>query len=323
MAIGTKTDFKIYDEQFYGGSFEGVTQQTNAFNGASRGCIELVPNKRIGDFEKESFFKLLAGMSRRDPTSMATVADTPLTQDEIVSVKLNRRWGPFAQSNDAWRKVGKDPQEMSFLLGQQYGAWKAKDMINSALIAVEAAIQNVAALNTDKSAATPPTLTHGYMVEGLKPFGDNGESILMWVMHSKMWYDLIGQAIVDKVFEVAGQVIYKGVAPSLNRPVFVTDSPALLETGSPDKYILLGLTQSAVRVTESETEDVVLQPITGTENLGSRLQGEYAFNVRVKGAKYVVGSGANPDDATLGTPSNWTKVANDNKLCAGVRVKCQ
>lgn len=64
---------------------------------------------------------MLSGLvSRRDTTSTGAATDQTMTQDEWVSVKLNRKIGPVLQSRDSFRKImaGKTEQEMSFILGQ-------------------------------------------------------------------------------------------------------------------------------------------------------------------------------------------------------------
>src|SRR4051812_40191847 len=109
MSTGKASDFKIYQPQFFGGMTEVLMQNADVFNGVSRNAIRLVPQKMIGDYEKESFFKELTNLvSRRDTTSVSAATDQAMTQDEFVGVKLNRKIGPVAQTVDAWRKIGKD-----------------------------------------------------------------------------------------------------------------------------------------------------------------------------------------------------------------------
>jgi hypothetical protein len=75
------------------------------------------------------------------------------------------------------------------------------------------------------------------------------------------------------------------------------DSPNLFTTGSSaTTYDVLGLVENSVEVAESEERDIISQPVTGLENLVDRIQGEYAFNLRVKGCAYDTAQGANPLD---------------------------
>lgn len=324
MAIGKASDFKIYEPEFYGGMAEAIAQAVQAFNGASAGSIRLVARSLKGHYEKESFFKDIDTLiSRRDITSVAAATDLAMTQDELVSVKVNRKIGPAAQTLDSWRKLGTSPQEMSFQLGRMVGDRKLRDYLNTAILSVETAIDGVAANKVDKTGASPDTLTHGHLVSAMALLGDHSQRIVAWVMHSKPFHDLIGQAITDKIFGVADVTIFGGGPGSLGKPVIVTDAPALwdLNGSAADTYNVLGLVDGAVTVTESEQEEIVSELVTGLENLVMRVQGEYAFNVGLRGFKWdVANGGANPDDTALGTTSNWDKVATSDKHIAGVRL---
>lgn len=324
MAIGKASDFVIYEEQFFGGMSEVIEQQANAFNEASNNTIQLVPQRLVGNYEKESFMKLISGLvSRRDTTSTAGVTDAALTMGEHVSVKLNRKIGPVAQTLDAFRKLGTNNEEISFVLGQQMGKAVAVEYLDSVTTALVAAI-TTNSLVYDNTVPATKTLTHTAMVEGLALFGDAAANLACWVMHSKPYFDLMKQSIADKIFEIAGVTIYAGTVATFNRPVVVMDAAPLLTAGSPNTYSVLSLVEGAAVVKESEEREVVSDTITGLENLVIRVQGEYAYTLGLKGYGWdVTNGGANPAGAAVGTGSNWDKVATHNKSTAGVLVKCQ
>lgn len=325
MSIGKASDFIIYQEQFAAGVWEAMTQNVNAFNGASANTIKLVAQDLKGDYNKESFFKNIGGIvSRRDTTSTAGVTDTALTQGEKIGVKLNRKIGPVAQTLDALRKVGSSNEEISFGIGKMVGDRKAADMLNAALIGATAALGNQAAVVYDATSDTTKTLNHTAMVSAMAKFGDQSARLKAWVMHSKPYFDLIKQAIGDKIVEVAGVTIYSGNIATFNRPVIVTDATALLVSGSPNTYPILGLTEGGVVVTESEQQEIVSQLVTGLENLVYRIQGEFAFNLNIEGFQWdVTNGGANPNDAALGTGTNWDAVMASYKDFAGIYLKVQ
>lgn len=320
MPVGKSTDFVIYQDEFYGGMYERIAQNLNGFNGASQNAIRLVAKERKGDYNKESFFKDISTLvSRRDPSSVAGATILPMTQDEMIGVKIHRKIGPVEQTLDAWRKLGEDGQRaMSFKLGQMVGDKKLQDYINTAVLTVEAALENYgAAANFDGSAAT---LKHSVLVSTMAKFGDAAQRIVCFVMHSKPYFDLIGQALTDNIFNVGGAVIYSGTVATFGRPTLVIDAPALLQAGTPNKYPFLGLVSDAIVVEESETEEIVSQVVTGNESLSMRVQGEYAFNLNVKGFKWdITNGGKNPTDAALATAGNWDAIFSDVKNIAGVR----
>lgn len=327
MSIGKATDFKIYQEEYYGGMYEAISQNVNAFNGASANTIQLVANELKGDYNKESFLKEISSLiSRRDTTSVSAATDLAVTQGEFVGVKVNRKIGPVAQTLDAWRKIATDAREMSFKIGKMAGENKIKDYLNSAILAAETAISGQAALKYDATGLTDKTIRHSYLVSTMAKMGDQAGQIACWVMHSKNYFDLVGQAISDKVYEIAGATIYSGSVATFGRPTIVTDAPALTDANGSltDTYNVLGLVPGAVTVTESELEQIEGQIITGLEQLVFRIQGEYAFNLNVKGFAWdVTNGGANPTDATIGTTTNWDKVATSDKALAGVVLVTQ
>lgn len=321
MSVGTATNFIIYPEQFWGGVVETVQQNAEAFNAASQNALRLVTRSILGEYERESFLKSTSGLVQfRDTTSTAGLTDINLNQGEMIGVKVNRTLGPVAQDRNSFRKIGVAPDEFSFLLGQQFGPEIAVDYINTAVGAVRAAISNVAALGYDNSGQTIPTLNHTAMISGMALFGDRAARIKCWVLHSKQYFDLMKQQVADKLFEVAGATVYAGTLATFGKPTVVTDSTSLYTVSTTTKYDLLGLVENAIEIAESEERDIISQPITGNANLADRIQGEYAFNVKVKGTQYRTASGTNPTNTALYTPANWTQVVADIKEMPGIKV---
>lgn len=323
MAQSTITDFKIYEEQFFAGMNEWLQQNSDVFNVASNGAIRLVTQRRRGQYVQESFFKHISNLvRRRDPSSTSTIADKKLEQDELVNVKLNRGIGPVSATRDSFRKIGMDPELMSFLLGQQIAPEVQVDYANAAISACAAAIRGQSALVKDRVSATGvQTMRHTYLAEALAKFGDASGRIVAWVMHSKPFYDLVSQSITDNVFEIGGMAVKTGVPATLGKPTIVTDCPALVETSgsSASSYITLGLTADGVVVEQSEEQEIVSDLLTGQENIGIRIQGEHSFNLSVKGFAWdIVNGGANPTDSALATSTNWDFKMHDVKLAAGV-----
>lgn len=334
MAIGLASDFQIYQEQFHSGATEIMQQEANVFNSASSGGIMLSTIAHKGDYVQEAFYQELAGLaSRRDTTSAAVIPDIAMLQTEDVAVKLNRKIGPVAQALDAFRKIAADPSEMSFILGQQWGKAILLDQVNTSLsCGTTAFAQDLTAgveVNGSKDAVgsttASDTLTHTTLVNGNAAFGDASARVIAYVMHSKVFHDLMRQSIADKITDVAGVTIHNGTVASLGKPVIVTDSASLVSAGTGigghDEYFTLGLTAGALRLEESEERQIVSDLITGLENLVLRYQGEYAYNVNVKGYAWdIANGGANPTAGALATASNWDKVVTDDKSIGGVRI---
>lgn len=323
MAAGTKSDFKIYHEEFFGGMNEVLMQNVDVFNAASRGALRLVPQRIKGDYEKESFIKEIASLvTRRDVTSVAAADDIKMEQGEIVGVKINRKIGPVAQTRDAFKKIARNPQEFSFLLGQQSAKAVLVDYVNTAIMAAATALSGQSAVVVDKSSENPGTISHTYLIDGKATFGDAAGNIVCLVMHSKPYNDLAKLGISEKITNVADMVINTGNIGSMGLPVIITDSSSLVVQGTPDEYITLGLVADALVLAQSEEQDIESDLVTGLENLVVRIQGEYAYNLRVKGFAWDTGNGgANPTDGAIGTSSNWDLIAADTKALAGFYLR--
>lgn len=323
MAIGKLTDFTIYDLEYYTGLTEVLLQNANVFNAASRNAIRIIPQMVRGHYEKTTFMKNISNLiTRRDTTSVATVTDKALEQGEHVAVKVNRKIGPVANTKDSFRKIAETPQELSTILGEQAGAAIAVDYVNTAIRCAVAACKSNA--DVVKNYATS-TITHKKLLETMALFGDRASRIVCWIMHSRIYFDLVGQAITDKILNIADVAVAEGTTPTLGKPTIISDSDSLISLNEPssaaaDTYHVIGLTEDAVQLKESEERDAVLDPITGLENLVLRWQGEYAFNIGLKGYAYQTTAGSNPTDATLASSANWAKIVTDNKDTLGVML---
>lgn len=328
MATGKASDFKVYQDQFQTGVIETLTQNTDAFNDASRGAIALTTASRRGDYSQQAFFANIASLiSRRDTTSVAGATDLAMTEDEWISVKLNRKIGPVGQTRDAFRKImaGKTPEEMSLILGQMAGKGMQVEMLDTALLCARAALTNQAA--NLYTVPTNGTLATAALVGGLAKFGDAAKEIVCWVMHSKAYYDLVGEQISAKITDVANLAVATAQPVTMNRPVVISDSASLsTSTGSGSTlvttYYSLGLTAGGIIVENTEEEELVVMDVSGLENLVVRYQGEFAYNLGLRGFKYdIANGGANPTASTLGTGSNWDTNRQSNKDFAGIVIQ--
>lgn len=328
MATGLYTDFVVRDALFRAAFIERVNQNVNVFNAASNGAIRMVSESLVGHYAKTSFLdRLTGGLTRRNIGDMSALTDTAITQDELVSVKLNRKFGPYAQTLDAFKKAGISMDEFSVRLGQMLADEMAKDYANTAFNAVEAALsQHDGGADFDLvyDHTGTGTLTHAALIGGLAKFGDAADRIVCWVMHSKPFYDLMAANVTVASGNVAGMTLVNADVASLNRPIIVSDS-SYLTTGSTPEYVVLGLQAGAVTVTESEAPTlVVTPPQTGFENIFIRMQGESALNVAVKGHAWdIANGGLNPTDAAVGTATNWDAKVADKKDAPGVYIWTQ
>ena len=322
MATTTASDFVLYDDLVHTMRTETIGQEVDVFNAASSGSIIMETNDRMGDFAKESFFTDAVNISRRDPTSTSSVSATKLSDDEIVSVKLNRRAGPMKYTRDSFRKKGMDVEEASAVIGAQTGQKQAQDMLDSVSKSLVAAIKDVGSSDLVYD-GTGGSLTFKKIAKGRRQFGDSSSDLVAALIHGDKFHDLVDDGLDNyKIENVAGSQIVTGDIPgAMGLTLIVTDEDGLITTGSPDTYHTVLLTEGAASVEESEQFITADEEITGNENITREWQGEYAYNLSLKGFKWDTSNGgSNPDDSTLSTGSNWDKAASFNKQLAGVVV---
>lgn len=322
--IGKASDFKIYDEYVHTRINELLAQNGEAFGAASAGAMRMTTRSIKGDYEYSSFFQNIGAAlaTRRDLTSVSGQTDTPMTQSENISVKLNRKLIPVTQTRDAFRKIfGQYSQtEFSGLVAEQYANAMQLEMLNTGLSAVAAALkQQTASYVTETSLGSISTNS---LFSALAAMGDRASRVVCWVMHSKPYYDLVKSQASANITGVSNFNVATATPVTANRPVVITDSASLIANlNSPDvnDYYTLGLTADAVMVENSEEQEVVLQDVTGLENLSIRMQGEYAYNLSLKGFQWDVANGhANPNAAAVATGTNWDAAYASHKDRSGV-----
>jgi hypothetical protein len=340
MTEGTRESFAasgrlpegiIYPELVHSGMSETLVQVSDAFNAQSGNTIRMVTNRQKGDFAQESFFKNVANIIQRREVNVSpanpAVTSTGVPIDEFISVKLNRRIGPIDQTLDSFRKLGAsaDLEVLSFLLGEQIAKAMQIEMLDSAIRSLVAGITAQAGLVHDGDASPPTGLDTIDLVSGLSPFGDASSRVSLWVMHSKPYYDLVKDQINANIDGLSNFNVATATPVTLNRPVLITDSAALIDDSvSPTQYATLGLVENGCVVEDSEEDMLHTEVITGQENLVTRLQGEYAYNVGLKGIKWdVTNGGVNPNDAALGTGTNWDSVMDSDKDLPGIVIRSQ
>lgn len=325
MAVTLTSDMKVYEAQFASGRTETLQQNVELFNAASNGAIVMRSSALKGNYDYNSFFQSNGSLvERQDITSSSALTPTKLTQSDNIAVKLHRKSATDLTFKAA-KMAGISFDEMIFAHGQQLAKEMMAEQLNSSLLAARVALANQAGVTKDVTGETGKTITHKYLLQTLAKFGDQSDKIVAWVMHSTQFFDLGIQSITDNVQNVADGIVRRIDIPALGRPIIVTDSDSLIATAdTPDSYFVLGLTAGAIDINESEGFTQVVDNVTGLEQLVVRAQSEYAYNLGVKGFKWdVANGGANPSSGTLGTASNWDKVATSNKDLAGVVLKCQ
>ena len=333
---GTVNQFVIYDTEFQSGLQETLEQRNLELNAAINNTIRLVTADMIGEFNKEAFFKANESLiKRRDPTSTADAAPDRLEQAEVAGVKVNSMF-LLENTLDSFKKIGMSLEAMSFYVGGAVAQNMSKDHLNTALLVLDTTAKALGEPTatptsgvtydlTKDAGATVKTANAIALNKMRIPLGDKGlGAIRALVMPSKAYYDLVGNQLADKLTGLSDVVVYGGTPATLGLPAYVVDSPVLIDLdpagdGSlPAQYTILGLTEDAASIVQSESPSYVTQTVTGKQNLIARVQGEFSYNINVRGFAYT--GVASPSDAVLGNKANWQYRMSSVKHAPAVKL---
>jgi len=274
-----------------------------------------------GDYLESSFYHSLYASQRRVDryAANATNAGTNLTQGKDVDVKIAGGFGPilFEPSQLSWLR--KPTQEGVLIAANQFVRAMVADELNTAIMSLVAALENVAAVTTDVSGSAG--MSQGLINDSLAKFGDASQRIQALVMTGAAYHKLVGAAITNSnsLFEIGGVAVREGTAFGQGRPIVVTDAPALSEAGTPDKMKVLGLVAGAAMVRDGGDSITNIQNENGSDRIKTSFQTDYTFGLGLKGYAWdTVNGGKSPLDAELATGSNWDATGVDIKASAGV-----
>lgn len=310
MATTVNSDLIIYNDLAQTAFLERRQDNLAIFNQASNGAIVLDNIFIEGDFRKRAFYKIGGTIDHRDVDSSKKVAGKKIAAGESVDVKAPWKYGPYETTEEAFKRRGRDVAEFSELVGTDAADASLEGYIKYSLAALGSAIGANTEMVVTANIASDGKKT---LTKGLRQYGDKFNRVSLFVMHSTTYFDIVDQAIVNKVYEEAGVVIYGGQPGTLGKAVLVTDT-------APTDAIF-GLVPGAVTITESQEPTFRSYQINDQENLAVGYRGEGVVNVGVLGYSWDETKGKNPDLTQLGTQGNWKKHFTSNKLTAGVMIK--
>lgn len=307
----------VFNEYLRRLTIETLTQDVAKFNAASNGSIRLTTQGIDGDFLQESFWGSLQGAQRRVDryATNAAQASTPLAQKQYDAVKIAGGFGPiiWEPSQLSWIQV--NPEEALEVISRNLSAAIMGDQLNTAIAALVAAIGNQSGAVVDVSATAG--ITYGAINKAHALFGDASTRLVAQVMTGAAYHNLIGNnlANAERLFDFTGV----RVVDILGKAVIVTDSPALVGTGTPDVQRVLSLSDGAAVVMDGSDLITNIQTGNGKERIETTMQADYTFGLGLKGYTWdTANGGKSPTNADLSTGTNWDLVANTIKATAGV-----
>lgn len=308
MATTVNNDMVIYNRLAQTAYLERLQDNLDVFNAASNGAIVYRSEVIEGDFDKKAFYKVGGSIEHRDVNSTSAVTPKKIGSGESVGVKCPYKYGPYASTEEAFKRRARTPEEFAMLVGQDMADALMEGRLQYALAALDAAIGGNAAMVAEGSIAVDGRKA---LTRGMRKFGDRFSRIGLWVMNSDTYFDIIDDAVTNQVYGESEIVIYGGLPGTLGKPALVSDKVPT------DKAF--GLQGGAIQVVESQAPGFRAYDINDQENLAIGIRGEGTFNLELLGYSWKddVG-GANPTLAAIGAEANWKKHAGSDKMTAGV-----
>jgi len=310
------TNMQVFNQWYAPAIYESLAQKINAFNEASGGAIQLVAASNAGDFLQTSIYSTLAAAMTRVDRYAANNARsaTALSQylENMVKVAGGATVG-FEKSQMTW--LDKPTAEAVEVISRQFAELVMQDMLNTAIKAGVAAIENQATAKVDVSGGA--SISQRTINASHRLFGDASGSLVATVMTGSMYHQ-----ILDKNLQNA-QELYSSdnvtVVSILGKRIVVTDAPALVVAGAPNKDKVLSLSAGGLIVRDPSNPIIVVQDITGYGRIKTEMQMDYDFTIGVKGYSWdSANGGKSPTDAEIATGSNWDLATTSIKNTAGV-----
>ena len=316
------SDLAVFSEYVYTAQTEVLRQQIDLFNSATRGAIVLRSAAHVGDFSDVAMWAKISGLvRRRNAYGSGAVTAKNLSHLVDTMVKVAAGTPPVNMPPGQFEWIQRNPEEGGAVVGQQLAVDTLADMLNTGILAGVAALSGVAAVIEDGTSGTAEVSSFN---DAQALFGDQYQSIVAWVMHSKPLFDIFGAALAN----AEGLFTFGSVnvrTDPFGRIFVISDSPALVNTTpTPDEYNTLGLVPGAINVHQNGDFTDNFETSNGDENIQRTYQAEWTYELGVKGFAWdKTNGGKSPNDAAIGTSTNWDRFATSVKDLAGVLLQTQ
>lgn len=313
--VTTNSDMQIYNSLAQTAYLERLQDNLEAFNAASNGAIVYRNEIIEGDTGHKAFYKIGGSIAHRDVNSESSIVTKKIGSGEAVSVKVPYKYGPYASTEEAFKRRARTIEEFAHVVGQDLADAMMEGRLAYALAALEGAI------STNSSMIAPGSIAvdgRKALTRAMRTFGDRFNRIALWVMDSTTYFDIVDEALgnASQIYGESEIVVYGGLPGTLGKPVLVSDTvPAGLA---------FGLQGGAVQVIESQAPGFRAYDINDQENLAVGIRAEGTFNLDVMGYSWNPAAnkgGVNPNLGTVGTDDSWTKHATSDKMTAGVMLQ--
>ncbi|AUG84599.1 major head protein [Escherichia phage B2] len=263
-----------------------IPDNLNVFNAAANGAVVLGTGEVLKDVVEKMSVGLIANLVT-DRNAYAPVG-TPATAKVLArmltnSVNLSAKVGPVAITKAMMAKIETNVNSVAAEIAAQATQAIMLHYLKAGIGASKAAIESNAAAKYTQPARvdgvggrTFPTLADFPLAAS--KFGDQASLIKSWFMDGVTWANFIAYQALPSAEQVFAIGDLQVMGDGLGRRFIISDAAAdAMGAGK-----MLGLVPGAVAVTTNGL-DMLAQEKGGNENIERWWQGEFDFNVAVKG----------------------------------------
>ena len=217
MTTTVNSDMIIYNQLAQTAYLERLQDNLNVFNQASNGAIRYVNEIIQGDFNQQSFYRVGGSIEHRDVNSTAKVTNKKIGAGESVGVKVPFKYGPYASTEEAFKRRARSPEEFAEIIGYDLADALVHGRLQYSLAALKAAITSNPDMIAKGSIATDGRKA---LTKGMRKFGDKFGRISLWVMNSDTYFDIVDEALTNQIYGESEIVIYGGLPGNVGQACF-------------------------------------------------------------------------------------------------------
>ncbi|AHG23462.1 structural protein [Edwardsiella phage eiAU-183] len=289
----------VFQEKLIGTTIQLVADNLNVWNASSGGAIVMGSGTVLKDVIEKVTVGIIDGLvsDRNAYAPVGTAADAKVLARMLTnSINLSAKVGPVAITSGMMAKIQTDVNQTAGEVSALATEAIIQHYIKGAVGAVGGALCSNAAsqytqparVNVTATGMKFPTLADFPLAASL--FGDAAGNIKTWAMSGTQWAQFIAYQAVpsaEKVFAIGNiEVLQDG----LGRRFLISDAVGtaladVIASSTSTKLgpdAIIGLVPGAVAITTTGL-DMLAEQKGGNENIERWWQGEFDFNVAVKG----------------------------------------
>lgn len=298
-----------------------LAENLSVWNEASGNTLVMGSGVQLNDLVETLSWGLIDGLvsERNAFAAPGTPADQKVMAQMLAnSVRLDGKVGPLVITSGMLAKLNQNIGNIAAVVSAQAAQGMIASFVKTAAKATQAAIKSGAYAGV--VTVQPANVATGKIPVGAKfptlidlevatvPFGDAMGNLRAWIMSGAQYTYFRAYDVLTNPTELFKIDTVRVMQDSSGRRFIVTDAA---QTGDD----ILGLSQGAV-VLNAGALTMASGTVLGEENLKNVLQGEFTYDLAVKGYK-LKGSATTPvagarsfkiSDVT--TSANWEKIAN-------------